>query len=44
MTEYLNLLLKNFKNPKAIGRNHRLTLDITRLTDKLLNWSINFNN
>lgn len=44
MTEYLNFLLKNFKNPKAISHNHRLTLDITRLTDKLLKWSKNLNN
>ena len=38
MTEYLNLLLNNFKNPKNIELNHRLVLDITTLTDNLLNW------
>ena len=38
MTEYLNLLLNNFKNPKNIEFNHRLVLDITTITDKLLSW------
>ena len=38
MTEYLNLLLNNFNNYKNIESNHRLTLDITRITDNLLSW------
>ena len=38
MTEYLNLLLNNFENSKNIELNHRLVLDIIRITDNLLSW------
>ena len=38
MTEYLNLLLRNFKNSRNVELNHKLVLDITRLTNSLLSW------